>query len=133
MSGPYTRFKLDKNNYPFPAVSDVQKQAWSGAPASSSVIGLSPNTTVVEVSAFGGQSANSAILLKWGNVAVTTTNFDSIILSGEQKILAIPQSVFGAQLASVAGANAANGLYNQIAIISATAQVCSVFGVEYGN
>lgn len=133
MSGPYTRFKQDKSNNPFPAISDVQKQAWSGAPASSSVIGLSPNTTVLEVSAFGGQSANSAILLKWGNVAVTTTNFDSIILSGEQKILPIPQSVFGSQLSSVAGATAANGLYNQVAIISATAQTCSVFGVEYGN
>ncbi len=133
MSGPYTRFKLDKNNYPYPSMSDVSKQSWSGAPSSSSVIGLSPNTTVIDVSAFGGNSANSAILLKWGGVAVTTSNFDSVILSGEQKILAVPQSVQGAQLASVAGANAANGLYNQIAVISATAAVCSVFAVEYGN
>ena len=133
MSGPYTRFKLDKNNYPFPAMSDVSKQSWNGQPASSSLIGLSPNTTVLDVSAFGGQSANSAILLKWGNVAVTNTNFDSVILSGEQKILPVPASVFGSQLASVAGATAANGLYTQITIISATAQTCSVFGVEYGN
>lgn len=133
MSGPYTRFKLDKNNFPFPAVSDVQKQGWNGAPTSSSLIGLSPNTTVLEVSAFGGASANSAILLKWGNVAVTNTNFDSVIISGEQKILAVPQSVFGSPIASNAGANTANGLYSQVTIISATAQQCSVFGVEYGN
>jgi len=133
MSGPYTRFKLDKNNYPFPNMSDVAKQSWSGQPTSSSLIGLSPDTTVIDLSVFGGQSANSALLLKWGNVAVTTSNFDSVILSGEQKILAIPQSVFGAPLASVAGAAAANGLYKQITIISATAQPCSVFGVEYGN
>lgn len=133
MSGPYTRFKLDKNNYPYPNVSDVSKQVWSGVPTSSSVIGLSPDTTVIEVSAIGGQLGNAAILLRWGPNAASATAFDEMIISGTSKLLAVPQSVFGTPAASVAGANAANGLYNKVAVITATAQSASVFGVEYGN
>lgn len=131
MAGPYPPFKQDRNNYPYATISQPNKAAWSGVPTTSSVIGLSPNTTAVELTTLSANAGNGAILGRWGNASVTSSNFDFIVTAGVSKLFAVPVSVFGAPPASVAGANAANGLYSQIAVITATAQSASVFAIEY--
>lgn len=123
---------LDKNNMPFPAPpAFTSSQSQSGAPATSSVITFSANTTVLDVTVFSNASGNSAIIGKWGSASVTSTNFDWVVQSGQYRAFVVPVSVFGAPLASVAGANAANGLYNTVAVKAFSTVVPSILTTEY--
>lgn len=110
-----------------PAFPSLQSQ--NGVPVVSSVISLTDKTTVIELSAIGGQAGNGGIIFKWGSASVSGTNYDGIIQSGVTRVYVVPQSVMGTS--SVAGANVANGLYAAIAVKTATAQSASVFSVEY--
>lgn len=122
---------IDKNNNVYPGIPPViANQQWSGVPVSSSVIGLTDRTTVIDVTALGGQGGNAAILGKWGPNAVSTSNFDWVVSSGQTRTLVVPVSVMG-NSQSIMGANGQNGLYKSMAIIVATAQSASVFGAEY--
>lgn len=123
---------LDKNNMPYPAPpAFTSSQSQAGNPVASSVITLSANTTTIGIMALGGQAGNAAIIGKWGASSVTSTNFDIMVNSGQTLPFVVPVSVFGAQLASVAGANAQNGLYTSLSVKAATAQACSIFTAEY--
>lgn len=125
------RFSQDKNNYPYLYISAVSKQTQKGSPSASSVITLSPDTTTIEVTAVGSASGNSLIIGKWGSASVTTTNWDFCVQSGQSKLLAVPINTVNAQPASMAGANAANGLFSTIAVNNALAVAASVFTAEY--
>lgn len=107
----------------------MANKSQAGVPIASSVITLDDKTTVIEMTVIGGQSANSAVIGKWGTASVTSTNFDFIVQSGTTRPLVVPVSVFGTS--SVAGANVANGLYNAVAVKTATNVSASVFSVEY--
>lgn len=121
----------DKNNNPYQAPPPFTSyQSQGGVPIASSVVTLSPNTTVIDVTVFGGVSANAAIIGKWGVASVTGTNFDWIVQSGADKTFVVPVSVYGSS-PSIAGANAMNGLYNAVSLKTATATLASVFTVEY--
>lgn len=122
---------LDKTATPYPAPPNFPStQAQAGVPIASSVITLSPNTTVIEMTVLGGQSGNSAIIGKWGTASVTTSNYDFIVGSGNTRVFVVPVSV-AAGITSVQGANPANGLYPAVAVKTATAVSASVFSVEY--
>lgn len=118
---------LDKNANPYFTTTpgQVSYQAWSGVPASSSVIGLTDTTTVVQIAAIG-----AAISFKWGPSSVTSSSFDGTVPANTVATYVVPQSVIAASN-SVMGANGANGLYNKISIKVATAVSASVFGTEF--
>lgn len=111
-----------------PSTPSLQSQ--SGVPIVSSVITLTNNTTVMEISAISGTAGSGGLILKWGTSSVTGTNFDSFVQAGLTRIFVVPVSVMGMS-ASVQGANPANGLYNAVAIKTATTQSSSVFTTEY--
>lgn len=125
------RLSLDKNNYPYPWISQVTKQTTGGSPAASSVITFSPNTTTIEITAYGTTNASSAIWGRWGSASVTAATADFIIPAGVSKLLAVPINTVAAPLASVAGANAANGLFTTMSINNALAAAASVLTIEY--
>ena len=77
----------------------------------------------------GTATGSGGVIGKWGNGSVTGSNFDIQVNAGQNLTFAVPQSVFGAPLSSVAGANAANGLYNSISFLSVG--VASVYTAEY--
>lgn len=124
------RLPLDQNNYPIsftPAFVSYHSQ--SVVATVSSVVTLSPNTTVLNVMVVNNGTGSAGALGKWGPNSVLSSNFDFQVNAGQNLTFAVPQSVFGAPLASVAGANAANGLYNQVSFI--TVGTASIFTAEY--
>lgn len=124
-------FPVDKkgNALPVSLPPYISTQSQAGVPTASSVITLNDKTTVLDVSAIGGAAANGAIIGKWGSASVTATNFDFFVQSGTTRTLVVPVSVQGTS--SVAGANVSNGLYNSVAVKTATAQSTSIFTAEY--
>jgi len=126
---------LDKNGNPYsdnvnPAFTSLQSQA--GVPIASSVITLTPDTTVlmVNVLAPAGATGTGAIIGKWGSASVTSTNFDWMATPNHQQTLVVPRST-NVGTPSVQGINPANGLYSTVAVKTATAQSASVFTAEY--
>lgn len=117
---------VDKNNNPYSSTTPnyVANQSWSGVPLTSSVIGLSDKTTVVQIAAVGGP-----VSFKWGGGSVTGTSFDGTVSGGTQGIFVVPVSIMAA--VSVMGAGGANGLYNSISVKTSTATSASVFGAEF--
>ena len=129
--GLYKELPLEKNNYPIALTpAKISNHSQSVVAVTSSVLTLSPNTTVLNVMVIGNSGNGSAGTLgKWGSASVTVANFDFQINAGQNLTFGVPVSVFGAQLASVAGANAANGLYNTVSFINVGA--ASIFTAEY--
>lgn len=125
------RLPLEKNNVPYQYVSAVTKQTTAGSPSASSVITLSPNTTTVEITAYGTNSGASAIWGRWGSSSVTASTADFIVNTGTSKLLAVPINTTSSSPASVAGANAANGLFSTISLNNALAAAASVLVIEY--
>lgn len=107
-----------------PAFPSLQSQ--SGVPLTSSVISLSDNTTVVNITTVGG-----AIIGKWGTGSVTGTNFDISIEADGNNSFVVPVSVFGKGMpnGSVVGVAVANGLYNSLAV--KTIGSASILTTEY--
>lgn len=118
---------VDKNNNPYTVSTPgyTSNQSWQGVPVTSSTIGLSDRTTVVQLAVQGG-----AVNFKWGPASVTSTNFDGTVVGGYAQVFVVPVSIV-ANPNSVMGANGANGLYNSISIKAATTMSASVFGTEF--
>lgn len=118
----------DKNNEPlfnYPQPLPAKALTVAVPPAASSVISFGANTTTVEVVALNG-----AIAMKWGPgsvvaIAGATANFDHIVPINTVRRFVIPQSVIGAT-SSVVGANALNGLYNSMAVITVSSTLSAV-------
>jgi hypothetical protein len=105
----------------------------------SSVISLTPNTTSLEVGAFGGQG----VVIRW--VANTETasvaprasvvasgagaNFDHWVPTGAYRRFAVPKETIGQMAGGQVGS--VNGLYQRVALINAGATAASVLLVEY--
>lgn len=102
----------------------------------SSVISVTHDTTGIEVAAVGGAAA-----LRWVattdteasiiTIAGATSNYDHVIPTGTVRRFVLPIERYGANPASVQGANRANGLYQRVAI--KTVGVASIMLTEYGN
>ncbi len=118
---------VDKNNNPYTVSvpNFISTQAWQGVPLTSSTIGLTDRTTVLQIATNGGP-----VNFKWGPGSVTSTSFDGTVAANSQITVVVPQSVMAAAN-SVMGANGANGLYNSISIKNATGLSASVFGTEF--
>lgn len=105
----------------------------------SSVISLNPNTSSLEVGAFGGQG----IVIRWVPTTETAAvaprasvvasglgaNFDHWIPSGEVRQFAVPKESIGQMAGGQIGS--VNGLFQRIAVINAGAVASSFLGVEY--
>jgi len=98
--------------------------------AASSVISVNDKTTSIEVTANGG-----AAILRWVprtetagvgaagsvlGVAGSTANYDQVIPANTLRRFAIPIEVMYQAPSSMTGANTTNGLYQRVAIKSAT-------------
>ena len=123
----------------FPAPVRAQATYQRENAVASSVISLTPNTTSLEVGAFGGQG----IVIRWVTTAETAAvaprasvvasglgaNFDHWIPTGTYRKFAVPKEsigqVAGGQVGSV------NGLYQRVAVINGGAVASSVLLVEY--
>ena len=118
----------DKNNEPLVgSPPPIPAKAYNVAvpPAASSVITFGANTTAIEVAALNG-----AVAIKWGPgsviaVAGATANFDHVVPINTIRRFVIPQSVIGAT-SSVVGANALNGLYNSMAVITMSSTLSAI-------
>lgn len=118
---------IDDNTQP--AVPSLQSQ--NGVPIASSVISLNANTTVIDVTVLG-PAGSAAIIGKWGTGSVTGTNFDWIATPNHGRTIVVPINTTNTSpTGSIAGANVANGLYNAVAVKTATAQSASIFTAEY--
>lgn len=124
---------LDKNNFPASLIpAKVSNQSQRGVPLASSVLTLSPNTTVVNIMVIsGGANGSAGILGKWGVSSVTATNFDLQVNAGQNLSFVVPVSTQGTGTQSVQGINPQLGLFNSLSLITATAQSASVFTAEY--
>lgn len=88
--------------------------------SASSVTSFNANTTVIEVSAvttgagirWAANQATSVITL------AGTANFDNFVIAGSTRLLVVPRRIQG-NSSSVVGLNAQEGLYENIATISA--------------
>ena len=104
----------------------------------SSAISLTPNTTSLEVGAFGGQGA----VIRWIPTTETVTvapfasviasglgaNYDHWIPTGTYRKFAVPKETIGVvqgQKGSV------NGLYQRVAVINAGITASSVLVIQY--
>lgn len=132
---------LDKNGIPIqnapPPVSVIASYHSENAVVSS-MIGLTHNTTLVEVVGVGG-----AVAIRWvrtgdGTGAATsvittpgTTNFNHVVPADTVRQFVVPRENGGSSEASVQGVNRGEGLYQRIAFKSAGV-VSSVLLTEYG-
>lgn len=138
---PRDRTNTELQEFPAP-VRTLARNIDENAVASS-VISLNPNTTSLEVSAFGGQGA----VIRWVTTAETAAvaprasvvasglgaNFDHYIPAGVVRRFAVPKETGGVgpqgnvnnQIGSV------YGLYQRVARINAGATASSVILAEY--
>ena len=103
----------------FPAPTVAKFTTSSAPPSVSSVISFGSNTTTFEITAL-----NSSLAIKWGSASViatagATANYDHIIPVNQTRRFVIPMNTSGSS-SSVVGANALNGLYSTMAVISAS-------------
>lgn len=119
----------------------ISFDSWQAENAvASSVISLTPNTTLLEVGAFGGQG----IVIRWIPITETAAaagakasvvasglgaNFDHWIPPSQYRQFVVPKEtqgqVAGGQIGSV------NGLYQRVAWINAGTTASSVIASEY--
>jgi len=118
--------------YPAPIVALTQHARENGT--TSSVISVTHDTTIVEISAVAQAAA-----MRWVTTGETeasvvmitgaTANFDHIIPAGEMRRFVIPVESPGTSSESVQGVNRAYGLHQRIAF--KTAGIGSVLLSEY--
>lgn len=115
----------DKNNeymHSFPSPIKAKAVLSSENATASSVIGVTHDTTTLEVSAVGGPA-----VIRW--IATTDTaasvisavsgaNYDHVIPTGTYRQFVIPIEAYGSSAQSVQGVNRANGLYRRVAFKS---------------
>ena len=120
---------------PYPAIARYQVEN----AVTSSVISLHPNTTALEVGAFGGQG----LVIRWVPLTETAAvaprasvvasglgaNFDHFVPTGTFRRFVVPKEtqgqVAGGQVGSV------NGLYQRLAWINAGATASSILASEF--
>lgn len=120
----------------FPAPFVANKQYNTANAVTSSVISLNPNTTEIEVAAFGGQGA----VIKWIPLTDTTSasvvssgagaNFDHHIPAGWYRQFVVPKETAGLGTAPMQ-VGSTFGLYQRIAIINTGITASSVLLSEY--
>lgn len=135
----YRVFGVDKQGTAFHSGSSpmgpARKQYYSENAAASSVITVTDNTTVLEISAGG-----SPVALRWvprtetagvspfGSVITATgatANFDAVVQANATRVFPIPQEISGTS--SIVGLNIQAGLYNRVALKNfSTGSVISV-------
>lgn len=105
---------------------------------SSSVISLQPNTSLIEVGAFGGQG----ITIRWIPLTETASvspfasviasglgaNFDHYIPAGTLRRFVLPKETGGAVAGQI---GSVNGLYQRVAIVNAGITASSVLLSEF--
>ncbi len=107
-------------NYPSPKIANAQYASENGN--ISSVISLNANTTTIEIVA-----VTAPAVIKWiatGNTGasvvatVAGANFDHTVVIGESRRFVVPIETYptASVLATQAGANLRNGLYQRVAI-----------------
>lgn len=141
---PYiTPLPIDKNitpmqEFPSPVLSRTRVNTDNAV--ASSVISLNPNTTSLEVSAFGGQGA----VIRWIPLTETASvspfasvvasglgaNFDHHIPAGEIRRFAVPKETQGRGTGNLQ-IGSTYGLYQRVARINAGTTAASVLVVEF--
>lgn len=145
MAGQYiTPLPIDKSGvnmqeFPSPVIAQEQYTAENGV--ASSVISLQPNTTSLEVTAFGGQGA----AIRWIPITETAAaagakasvvasglgaNYDHIIPAGTYRRFAVPRETQGIGTGTLQ-VGSTYGLYQRVARINAGATASSVLVIEY--
>lgn len=124
--------------YPAPYIAIEQYN--NDNAVASSVISLQPDTTAIEVGAFGGQG----IVIRWVPVGETAAaagakasvvssglgaNFDHYIPPSQYRRFVVPKETMGQNTPGQAGS--VNGLYQRVARINAGATASSVLLTEY--
>jgi hypothetical protein len=123
---------------PYKAVVTTHKPNCS----SSSILYLNPNTTLIEVSAFGGQgvavrwvpSVEGAAATPFGSVVGATSllgispNFDHIIPTGVVRRFVIPKETMGQATGQAASIH---GLYSKMAFINTGTTAASILATEF--
>lgn len=118
---------------PFPAI-----KAWNkDNGVTSSVISLNPNTTRLEVAAFGGQGAT----IKWIPTTDTTqasvissgltANFDNYVPPGTYRQFIVPRETAGTPTNPNVQIGSIYGLYQRVAWINAGGTASSILANEY--
>lgn len=115
---------------PFPALATTVRENASA----SSVIGLNPNTTLIEVTA-----VTTAAAIRWSNQSNLSASssvitavggaFDNFIPSGQTRRFVVPRSSQAIPNTSVVGLNIQEGLYTGVATKSTV--IGSVMVTEY--
>lgn len=129
----------DMQGYPAPLQA---KASWGTTQLASSVINLTDRTTVLEVSAGGGQG----IALRWVKTTETAgvspaasvissgigvANFDHFVPSGQTRRFVVPvDPSIVVNTGSVMGSNGQNGLFKRVAWIT-PAPVSSILATEF--
>lgn len=104
----------------------------------SSVISLNPNTTKLEVGAFGGQG----VAIKWIPITDTTSasvvssglglaNFDNWVPAGTYRTFVVPKETQGTPIVGGAQKGSIFGLYQRVAWINKGATASSIIANEY--
>ena len=132
----YPKQPTDESGAPITGVPTARSKAFASygvyTQAVSSVITLTDNTRMIEITAGGGAVAMAFIARAdtIGSVVATgsTANFDHVIASNTTQRFAIPEEIQGTS--SVVGLNKQMGLYNRVAWMAAGTPA-SVFSAEY--
>lgn len=124
-------------NYPPPYPSQEQYNSTNGV--ASSVISFQPNTTSLEVGAFGGQG----VVIRWVPLTETASvspyasvissglgaNYDHYIPAGMVRSFALPKETMGQMAGGQVGS--VNGLYQRVAWINAGTTASSIIAAEF--
>lgn len=123
--------------FPSPVISNARYQKDNAV--ASSVISLHPQTTQIEVGAFGGQGAvirwvptteNASLAGAKGSVVASGAgaNFDHYIPTNTLRQFVVPKETQGAPTGQI---GSLNGLYQRVAVINAGATASSVLLSEF--
>lgn len=120
---------------PIPALATTARENC----VASSLLSLNPNTTTVEISAFGGQgvavrwisSVEGATVSPFGSVISSglTANFDHIVPSGVIRRLVVPRETMGQMAGGQIGS--VNGLYQRMAWINGGTTAASILVSQF--
>ena len=148
MASNYAQGKsTDNERMPIVAVPSpvLTKKTWiSENGVASSVITMHPNTTSLEVGAFGGQG----VVLRWVPVTeqasvgavwnasvissgIALANFDHFVPAGTYRQFVVPKETQGTPLTVGAQIGSIAGLYQRVAWINKGATASSIIANEY--
>lgn len=135
-----SRLPTDASGLPMQEYPSAKKAlARYGSSATvSSVITLTDNTTVIEVTAVGGggvslrwiPATETAAVSPFASVIASgaTANFDNVVAADTTRRFVVPIEVYGTS--SIVGLNKQEGLYNRVAFITNSIPQSSVLVLE---